>query len=270
MRRALKIADLHFTVANIFRGWNRLFEQALSVLKAGHVGLWLGLLRRQQLYALTAIYYDRSGQYVDPTYNTSGLFGWERAAVTRYFPDEGSILVPACGGGRELDAFARAGYRTTGFDPDERYVGVAQSADWGCVAHAPIILHALPDEVPVGVGVHDVCVLGWGAYTHLAGRAERIAFLKRIGEVLKPGAPLLLSFWSTVRSNRQLRISHAIAVMMARLSFNSRRPEFGDWLGRHFAHYFDETMVREELQAAGFEPQFIAMEPYGHAVARRC
>ncbi len=249
--------------------WNRAFLAGLAVLEAVHSGVWLGLLRRRQLNAVTARYYRDQACYVDAGFNASGLFDWEALAVARYFPSTGHVLVAGCGGGRELHTLASMGLRTTGFDPDDRLVDTARSTDWSGVAHVPVVLHALPDKVPAGLGMHDACLLGWTAYAHIAGRGARIAFLRDLAASLLPGAPLILSFWARPPSLRQMRINHRVASVVAHATFNTRLPEHGDWLGRHFIHYFDEAGIREELREAGFAMVIYLEQPSAHAVATR-
>jgi len=256
-------------VARLYAVWNRIFMGGLALLETLHAGLWLGLLRRTQLNAVTARFYLGQACYVDSGYNASGLFDWERSAIARYFPSTGRVLVPGCGGGRELSALTAMGFRTTGFDPDPRFVDAAQDAEVAGLAHRPVVVHAPPDKVPEGLPMHDACVLGWGAYTHMAGRDARIALLRELAGVLVPGAPLLLSFWASPPSPRRVRIAHRFASLVARLTFNDRSPEYGDWLGQHFAHYFDEAEVRAELREAGFDMLTYIEEPYAHAVACR-
>jgi len=256
-------------MAGLYALWNRVVLAALALFEAVHAGVWLGLFRRTQLNAVTAGYYRSQACYVDAGFNTSGLFDWEALAVSRWFPARGHVLVAGCGGGRELHALAKSGLRTTGFDPDDRLVETARSSDWSGVAHVPLVVHALPDKVPAGLGMHDACLLGWTAYAHIAGRDARIAFLRDLARSLPSGAPLILSFWAHPPSARQMRINHRVASVVARATFNPRMPEYGDWLGRHFIHYFDETSIREELQAGGFAMTIYLQQPSAHAVATR-
>lgn len=256
-------------MARLYAAWNRLVMGALALLETLHAGLWLGLLRRTQLNAVTARFYLAQACYVDSGYNASGLFDWERSAIARYFPSTGRVLVPGCGGGRELSALAAMGFRATGFDPDRRFVQAAQHADWSGLDHPPVVLHAPPDQVPPGLGLHDACLLGWTAYTHVAGRDARIAFLRELALSMLVGAPLLLSFWAWPPSVRRMRIAHRVASVVAQVTFNDRSPEYGDWLGQHFVHYFDEVEIREELREAGFDMLTYVEEPCAHAVARR-
>lgn len=256
-------------LARFYSCLDGLVIRALTVMEALHCGLWLGLLRRPTLHAITALFYERHARYADPEHNAAGLYAWEQAALERHFPEVGAILVPACGGGRELAALANAGFRTTGFDPEPRLVALAQARDWHAVAHPPRILLAPADTLPDGVGSHDAALIGWGAYTHMVGRPGRVAFLTAVRDCLPPNAPLLLSFWSRASRDRRLGLAFRVASVVARLVGNSRRPERGDWLGQHFAHYFDEAEIQAELAAAGFQLIEYDDEPYGHAVARR-
>lgn len=256
-------------LARFYSFLDGLVIRALTLVEALHCGLWLGLLRRPTLHAVTALFYERHARYADPVHNDAGLYAWEQAALDRHFPKEGAILVPACGGGRELAALANAGFRTTGFDPEPRLVALAQARDWRTVSHSPHILHAPADTLPQGLGRHDAALIGWGAYTHMVGRSARVAFLAAVKECLPPNAPILLSFWSRASRDRRLGLAFLVASVVARLVGNNRRPERGDWLGQHFAHYFDEQEIRDELAAAGFQLVEYDDEPYGHAVARR-
>ena len=265
---AMAVAGARPPMTRLYVLCNRVVMGALALLEALHCGLWLGLLRRAQLNAVTADFYRNQGCYVDSAYNASGLADWERAAIERHFPTSGQVLVPGCGGGRELAALAARGFAVVGFDPDERFVQAAQDMQWTGAAHAPVVMLCAPDAVPPGLGSHDACVLGWGAYTHIAGRDARVGFLRHIGNALRPGAPLLLSFWANPPSPRKLRIAHRVASLVAKVSLNPRVPEYGDWLGQHFAHYFDEDAIRAELADADFELLEYIEEPYAHAVAR--
>lgn len=254
----------------MFAIWDRWVISVLALVEAVHCGFWLGVFRRRSLHAVTALFYARHTLYTDPGHNRAGLSPWEQVVVDRHFAPGARILVPGCGGGRELMALSSRGFRTTGFDPDPSYLEAARTIDWSGVAHAPVILQAPPDQVPAPLPAHDACLLGWGAYTHVVGRPARVAFLQALGQALVPGAPLLLSFWVCAPRSRKRMVAHAVASFVATLTFNPRPPEYGDWLGQNFTHSFHEAEIRDELAAAGFEMQEYSEEPYGHAVARWC
>lgn len=256
-------------LVRLYAAWDRFVIAVLTLVDAIHCGLWLGVFRRRGLQAVTSLFYERHPLYTDTVHNRSGLFAWEQAVVEKNFAPGAQVLVPGCGGGRELLALASLDFRTTGCDPDPRYLESARMIDWSGVAHPPVILQAAPDQVPAHLPLHDACLLGWGAYTHVVGRSARIAFLQSLRKALVPGAPLLLSFWACAPRSRKRMVAYAVASFVAKLTFNSRSPEYGDWLGQSFTHSFHEAEIRDELAAAGFEMLEFAEQPYGHAVARR-
>ena len=95
-------------------------------------------------------------------------------------------------------------------------------------------------------------MLGWGVYTHIVGRAGRIAFLREFASVLNAGAPILVSFWERDESTvRKFLAMHAAARFVAALSRNPRPMELGDLLAGVFAHCFVEEEIRAELDEAG-------------------
>lgn len=247
---------------------DRLCMASLRAAEALHRGFWLGLLRPGALQAVTSRFYQHFPQYTDPRFNGRGLFVWERQAIERHFVPAKSVLVAACGGGRELAGLAALGFAVTGFDPDERLVRHAASVQLGRADGVREVLHSHPSHVPDGLPQFDAAVLGWGAYTHIVGRALRIRFLRDIASHLDDGAPLLLSFWDRPPQGRQLAFANAVARVVATISLNPRRPELGDWLGRHFTHAFIEPELRQELAEAGFVVVHYQSDPYAHAVAR--
>lgn len=54
--------------------------------------------------------------YRDSAYNESGFRDWEASAIAAYFPKSGRVLVPSCGGGREVLALARRGFEVVAFE----------------------------------------------------------------------------------------------------------------------------------------------------------
>lgn len=250
--------------------YDRSLRRILAALESIHTGLLLGLLRRDALDRMTQQSYRERALYVDDTYNASGLFDWERQAVAQHFHAGSRLLLPGCGGGRELVALARDGFRVDAFDPNEDYVALAASTlrKQGLPGRA---LPAPPGTLPAELErVYDGAIVGWGMYTHVIDRDARVALLRELHDRLIDDAPLLLSFWTRGEDSRRRRLQHTMAVIAAACSFNARRPESGDDLSQQaFVHWFDQAEISSELQDAGFRPVSWCAKPYGHAVARR-
>ncbi len=237
-------------------------------LLALHQGLWLGLMDRRRLEQLSIHQYRRWRRFSDPEYLAGGLWPWEERAIERHFAGARSVLVAATGGGREQLALARRGLRTTGFDCMEELLAVCRGllAEAGLAAGFEL---APPSAVPAGLGRFDAALIGWGAYMHIPGRAERVRFLGELAGHLPPGGPLLLSFLTRPADSPSYRTVVAVANLVRWLRLSRERVEMGDTLVGTFDHHFRRAELAAELAEAGFELVGWEEEPYGHAVARR-
>lgn len=248
--------------------YDRSLRRSFAALESFHTGLLLGLLRAGALDRMTQLSYRARALYLEPGYNGSGLFDWERDAIARHFRPGSRLLLAGCGGGRELLPLARDGFVVDAFDPNAEYVALARRTleEQGLPGQ---VLQAEPSVVPAKfAGRYDGFVLGWVVYAHIVGRNQRLAFLRELRRRATAGAPLLLSFWVRRASSRRERMQHAVARLVARLSFNPRRPEAGDDLNQQaFVHWFDEAGIGSELREAGFEPVGFKATPFGHVVA---
>jgi hypothetical protein len=231
------------------RRWSR----AGALLQAVHEGTWLGLLGRADLHLVDERYYDTSAVYHDDAHNARGLFPWETDALA-FFPGRGRLLVMAAGGGREVLALSRMGYEVEGYECNR---ALAASADdflprQGC----PALVRYLPrDEVPAAGEPFDGIILGWSAYTLMAGRAHRIDLLRRLLPLVKPGGPILISFFTRNRAYApRFRISAAVANGI-RTVLRRERAEVGDALSPNFVHYFVPQEIEAEFREAGWEPR---------------
>ena len=254
----------------LIAAYDRTLRRSFAALESLHTGVLLGLLRAGALERLTQMSYRRRALYLEPGYNASGLFDWERDAVAQHLRAGSYLLLSGCGGGRELLALARNGYAVDACDPNAGYVAQAQRnlLDRRMPGR---VLQAAPDSLPGEFdGPYDGMVLGWGMHTHIVGRNRRIALLRQLRGRAAAGAPLLLSFWTRTALSRRERMQHGVAGFLAVCSLNPRRPECGDDLNQQaFVHRFDETEVSEELREAGFRAMSYSAMPYGHAVATR-
>jgi hypothetical protein len=252
----------------------RLFTECQAVVDAVttgvrsvHEGLWLGLLDHPHLRAVTDQRYEMWRTYGADDHNLSGLMPWEESALDRFFGGCGSLLVGAAGGGREVLALARQGYRVTAFDCSEHLLNRCRRllADEGLAVSAAV---SPPDHVPDGVGQSDGAIIGWGGYMHIPGRPARVNFMQQIRSHLPPGGPLLLSFFSHRQPSRSDRLVAGIAGVIRRLRRSRDPVEVGDRISRTFDHRFCEEVIGSELESAGFDMIHSTHQPYGHAVGR--
>ena len=242
-------------------------RRSLRALLALHQGLWLGLMDRRRLEQLSDRQYRRWPRYQSPEYNREGLWPWEEAVVDQYFGECRSVLVAATGGGREQLALARRSLDTVGFDCLEPLLSICRAllAEEGLEGR---VVGARPSEVPPGIGPFAGALVGWGAYTHIPGRARRVRFLAQLRRVLSPGGPLLVSFMTREEDSPTYRAVARVANLIRRLRLSPERAEIGDTMRDTFDHHFRREEVEAELEAAGFDLVRFEAEPYGHAVGR--
>lgn len=241
-----------------------LFNKMLIVLQSGFTGLWLGLLSREALYQYDQMNYDKSKMYQDDTYNLSGLFKWEKACLDTYFTSGKSILLPGAGGGREVIALHRLGYQVDGYECNPRLTESANEflARQNVAARVSL---SPRDAVPQTGKLYDGIIAGWGMYMHIQNSAFRIAFLNQLRKQCKPGAPILLSFFSRKNNPFYFRFIPRVGNIF-RWLLRRERVEMGDYLLPIYVHYFMEQEVASEMKAAGFQLVYYCTDEYGHAV----
>ncbi len=250
----------------LFPAVDRGLTTAFKALNAIHRGIWLGLLDRNSLHRITARQYERWTKYQRDDYNRSGLRTWEEGAIESFFGDCGSVLVAAAGGGREMIALAKRGIRVDGFDCSQKLVESSRCRLATAAPGSRLVL-AAPDEVPKQLGRYDGAVFGWGGYTHIPGSATRTAMLRDLKSRLRPEAPILLSFFTRSKANRQLGWTCRIANAVRRLR-RCESVELGDTLDRTFDHFFTRHEVESEMHAGGFDVVSYTDDtpPHGYAV----
>ncbi|MGA2715455.1 MAG: hypothetical protein ABSG41_20335 [Bryobacteraceae bacterium] len=89
----------------------RIFHLLHSGSQALFEGFWLGLLPDSVTDLVSEWSYGEGKEYTGAAYLDSGLQFCEEIAIDRFFTPGCSMLVAAAGGGRELIALARRGYR---------------------------------------------------------------------------------------------------------------------------------------------------------------
>ena len=228
-------------------------------------GLSLGFLSNTGLERLTEHRYSVSfSSFAAESYLNAGLFIWERAAIRRYFPPGGRILVAAAGAGREMIALAHAGFLVDGFDCCAPLVEAGQNElrKQGIDAK---LEYVPPSTVPGGGGYYDAVLVGFSGYMYIPGRDRRIRFLRDLCRFLNPGAPLMVSF--TEGSAGRLRVWTARIGTAVRRLRRAEPVEEGDWLKTGFQHHFIQQQISAEMSEAGMELAYYSGGTcYGHAV----
>jgi len=252
--------------ARLYLAVDALVRRSLRAVEAVHRGLWLGLLDPRTLDIATQHMYMRSASCGQAEYNRSGFRYWEAGMVARHFQGVRRVLVAAAGGGREMLALGRMGIHADGFDPDPEFVACGRQllADEGLPGELNV---CAPGQVPAGVAGYDAAILGWNAYTHIPGRRARVDFLRAMAAGLDPGARILISFFARAERDRAFALTSWVGRVSGALRLRREPVELGDTLMVGFYHYFSETELAHELQAAGMQLLEFSDHPQGHAVA---
>lgn len=243
----------------------RLITILFQCARAGQAALWLGLLEGDSLHDATDSYYNSTTIYSTQEYNFLGLQAWERLAVEKWFPAHGRILVTSMGGGREVYGLAKLGFQVEAAEPNEQLA--AHASRWlesqGIQARISASDYS---EVPELEGLYDGVLVGWASYLHIPGRANRVAFLKKVRAAMKPGAPVIVSFYTREQGSYEYKWVAAMANLIRRLCFGKATVEVGDWVELSFEHYFTGVEIEGEFLAAGLRMAQYSTMDYGHAV----
>ena len=230
-------------------------------------GVGLGLLDPEELVRLTVQRFEES-IYLESAYNIeSGLWLWEREALRRFFPPTGRLVVGAAGSGREMIALHNAGYLVEGFDCAHTLVEAGQRMlrEVGCPGK---LLWAPPGTVPTLEGPFDGAIMGWSGYMYIPQRVQRVRLLQDFGRLLRPGAPILLSFETRERFERRMYWA-ARGANWIRTVRGVQPVAVGDRLDNGFKHWFNRDDIVTEMSAAGLRLESYSTDCYGWAVGTR-
>jgi hypothetical protein len=260
------------TLARLYYRVRRTIVFAERVGWSLFTGVSLGVFGRRTLNDIDDLYYvggegTKHGpiDYLGDRYNRIGFWTWEKAAIERYFGASGHVAVLAAGGGREVLALARHGFRVDGWECQPQFVSTANRI-LAAEGFEPTVEEVPRDTCPAGDKRYTGAIVGWGAYTLIQGRGRRVTLLRGLRARLLDGAPVLLSFFPRQETERRFRAVAAIANVGRRLTLRELA-EVGDFLEPNFVHYFTEAELRSELLDAGFALDLFEARPYGHAVA---
>ncbi len=238
----------------------RLFEAFFN-------GFWLGLLSKKALDLVNNYYYNHANLYFQDYHNKKGLFKWEEEMINQYFQKCKSILIAAVGGGRELLALHNLGYEVDAFECN---TSLARSAsklirNEGISAEVKLVP---VDKCPESDKVYDGLIVGWGGYMSIQGRKRRVAFLRKMRDCARKGAPVLISFYYRNYQRFYWFYFRTVVLIGNLLRWVLRREclEVGDDLHYNFVHNFTKEEIICEFQEAGFDLVHFGTQSYGHAV----
>jgi SAM-dependent methyltransferase len=240
-------------LVSLYFGANLAWTRTAALLQAVYDGVWLGVLGRESLYGIDRRFYDGNAVYHGDAHNLLGLMAWEEAALSNEaFAGCRRLLVLGAGGGREVLALARRGYEVEGYECNQALVDYA--------AHflprqecAATVRHLPREALPTADAPFDGIILGWASYMLMPGRTLRVDLLRRLIPLIKPGGPILLSFWTRPGDGARFRLSAAVANLL-RVPLRRERVLVGDALQPNYVHYFVPAEVAEELRLGGWEP----------------
>ncbi|HEX2211844.1 MAG TPA: hypothetical protein VHG93_29425 [Longimicrobium sp.] len=238
--------------------FGRWWAQIIRIVDGAHAGFWLGVLSRAHWEAIDELHYHAHRTYNGEAHNLRGLLDWEVTAIGEFFGGRTRLAVLGAGGGREVLALERRGYRVDGFECNPALVGFAE----GFLPRHGVTgtVRLLPRDAVPADGGYDGMIMGWGSYMLIAGRARRIDTLRRLRALVPEGAPLLLSFFTRPDLQVRLKVIHRVAKPIRRV-LRREPPDYGDDLMPLFVHRFDEAEVAAEMREAGF--RLVRYEPEG-------
>lgn len=251
-------------VATLSIRCNRLMQRLIVLQRCLFEGFWLGIVDKEVFCEINLKDYDRKSSYQTEEHNLQGLWHWEEKVIAKYLQPTQKVLLAGAGGGREVLALHALGYQVDAFECHPGLVSFANQllAKQGVPVR---VMQAEPDQCPELAGEYDGAIIGWGAYTHIQNSSARIQFLRQLRARLRPGSPLILSFWHRRGGPRPHAVKKAVANAIRWLR-GMAAVEVGDGFYPFFAHSFNEEEIRAELADAGFQMDFYTTRDYGHAV----
>lgn len=261
------------------RGSLRVLHRGLA--RAHRAALRLERLIAECAVALTApdlaraaneAYYSATSTYTGREAQRAGLYPFEERALAAWFPQPPARLFqPGAGGGRELLALLDRGYEVDALEPSPALAEAMRRAltERGRGAEASIRRATLEEWAEAPVGHYDGIFAGWGMWSHILCREDRLAALRAFREVC-PRGPVLLSFWRRERvfdpeervaapdleedrSPLERRAQRFTRGFVRRRLLGLPPVEPGTvWRAGLFVHCVSEAELAEEAAAAGY------------------
>lgn len=238
----------------------RFFWEIIYKLDVFNEAFWLAFLSPKKMNALTFAKYRRDKVYRRDETTRKGLFNWEQTILDQYIPKNELIIIIGAGGGRETYSLLKSGYSVQAFEAVPEMVNYANN--FFKKEGLQVFFNLLPiNTVPTVKG--NVWWLGWGLYTHLFGRDNRVCFLKEVrANLLNDDGIIVISYWRMGDARKRL---DAVCKVSNRLS--KRKVEMGEYFrNAYWAKYFSKEEIRDEAERAGLKVVYINDDEYGCAV----
>jgi SAM-dependent methyltransferase len=183
-----------------------------------------------------------------------GLRIWEAAVVRQHFPARGRVLTLGCGAGRESFALEQLGYDTTGADISRPLLAIATEIGRQRGHRAAFSL--IDGEVlPFGDGAFDVVTLWAQMLDNVPSRAGRLALMREVHRILRPGGLATCSVHDDERTRPQLDPASIVSAEV---------PEPGDLVlyepreaATRYCHLFRRDELADLARDAGFRDLLI-------------
>ena len=256
-------------LASCYLRSHRLFRILHGGSQALFEGFWMGLLPESAYDVISEESYGEGTQYTNPAHLDLGFHFWEDLAVRTYFAPGSKVLVAAAGGGRELIALERTGFRAAGFECSNAMVSAGKRAlaDRGIAA---TLVWSPPCVAPPSAETYDALIVGWNGYCYISPRARRIEFLKNLKQQLRPGLPVLVSAAIRTPAARLPIWTPRVANAVRICTFRAPVFEPGDCFPGRPKMHFTRRQLERELTEAGFAVrEFYAWGGYGAIVGSR-
>jgi len=228
-------------------------------------GFWLGLMGENSLDYSDEMYYNQTNYYREDEYNQSGLFEWEKAMIEKHFSNRGTILLIAAGGGREVLALIKMGFEVDSYECNPALIEFGNRLLQKNNIESKI-RYLQRNSVPGKMRKYDGIIIGWGAYSLIAGIKKRLTFLAKLHPFLKEDSRLMISFLRTEKRSRKEKIIKNISNFF-RIFRNIEKTELGDRLVPSFVHYFNEEEIKGELIQSGYRVIDYYSIDYGCVIA---